>query len=144
MPSSRASQAVDLSTARMNPRAWEAFRERSHDVRGRGLRGSPFLDFESDVEAVLRIRQRYALHLWDRQCDAERVDDENERSGELPLHTGRTHTGIDSQAPRQRPVEVNAPVRGAEVQRRPQVEILVCQREPEDGRSVQVDFPAAE
>src|SRR5437588_11732220 len=66
---------------------------------------SATLDFESDVETILRVGERHAMQLRDRQGDAQRIDDEDEPARELPLEAGGAHSGVDAEASRGRPVE---------------------------------------
>src|SRR5205823_14668524 len=61
---------------------------------------SAILDFESDVEAILRVGERHAVQLRDRQGDAQRIDDEDEPPRELPLQAGGADPGVDAEAPR--------------------------------------------
>src|SRR5207244_4901825 len=68
---------------------------------------SATLDFESDVEAILRVGERHAVKLRHRQRDAERIDDEDEPPRELPLQAGGADPGVDAEAPRRRAVEAH-------------------------------------
>src|SRR6202142_888518 len=89
------------------------------------------IDFESEGESVLRIRERDSLDLRYGHRDVQRIDDEEEGARQLQLHTEKAHAGVRPQASRWGPVEIAQQVRGAEADGGPQVEVFVCQRKPE-------------
>src|SRR5450631_763227 len=101
---------------------------------------SATVDLESDCETVLRVGKRNALELRRRHREVQRVDDQKEHSGHLPFETERADTCVDPRATLGGTIKVDEQAGNSQIDRGPQVELLVGERKPENDGAVPIEY----
>src|SRR5664279_18197 len=101
---------------------------------------SAAVDLESDCETVLRVGKRNTLELWRRHREVQRVDDQKEHSGHLPFETERADTCVDPRATLGSTIKVDEQAGNSQIDRGPQVELLIGEWQPENDGAVPIEY----
>ena len=101
------------------------------------------VDLESDRETVLRVGKRNALKLRRRHREVQRVDNQKEHSGHLPFEPQRADTRVDPRATLGGTIKVDEQAGNSQIDRGPQVELLVGEWQPENDGAVPIEYASS-